>query len=770
MKYEAEDVDNDIETLIWTMDTNATWLAFDNSTAVLNGTPKNNDVGKYYVNISVSDKNLKNVILSSTITNFTLTVLNVNDAPKIITSDKKSATVGELYSVNYDAEDIDPGFTIFYWFMQTNTSNWLSIEKESGLLSGIPSNNDIGQYYVNVSVNDGHDGIDFHNFTLIIRPVGSINKRPQITTIDKVSVTAGTEYYVKYMATDDNTPDDKLVWSLETDAVWLNMSVNGELFGKPELKDVGKYWVNVSVLDFEDALDFHNFTLTVYSTPNQPPKITTTDIKTALVNKLYSVEYNAKDDRTPIDFLQWELNTNGSWLNFNKKSALLSGTPVDKDIGSYWVYISVKDDENELDFHNFTLMVTKLLTNNTKPTLTNGNMQPLEGDTKTEFTFSVLYTDKDNDPGEVYVWIDGKKYKMTADPADTNYTDGVVYTFKTKLDEGKHNYYFTGSDGTNIAISGDTTPITPNEAITTSNIEKAGEDKKAGIDWIIIIVILIIVILIILIMALLRRRPKRSAEEEVEKETEPEQEFEEESEEEAEEEMEEEDEFEDEDLEEEVEGEDMDLDIGEEELPAKGEPGGADFADDEYFFDDSEIVTKAKKPGKGKMPKKGIKKGKLPKKGKLIEEELEEKEPDEIISPEFIDTDLAIEPELVKVKKSIPCGVCLGAIKTGLMAIKCQCGKYYHESCGIRVGECPRCERKFKLEKLAKLEEDLKEIEEREESDLAPEEFEQKKEDTKKAKRERIARLIEGLEDRLAAGEISEETYITLRKKYESKE
>ncbi|WP_455391915.1 hypothetical protein, partial [[Eubacterium] cellulosolvens] len=102
------------------------------------------------------------------------------------------------------------------------------------------------------------------------------------------------------------------------------------------------------------------------------------------------------------------------------------------------------------------------------------------------------------------------------------------------------------------------------------------------------------------------------------------------------------------------------------------------------------------------------------------------------------------------------------------MAIKCQCGKYYHESCGVRVGECPRCERKFKIEKLAELkEEEVEELEEKEESELTPEDFEKQKEEKKKAEREKFAKILSGLEERLAAGEISEETYLILRKKYE---
>ena len=142
----------------------------------------------------------------------------------------------------------------------------------------------------------------------------------------------------------------------------------------------------------------------------------------------------------------------------------------------------------------------------------------------------------------------------------------------------------------------------------------------------------------------------------------------------------------------------------------------------------------------------------------------------EVLTAAEIDIGHAEPPELVKLDKSVPCGICLGSIKTGLMAIKCKCGKLYHESCGVRVGECPKCSRKFNLEKMAKLEEDeLDELEEMEELELTKEEYEQKKDEEDKKERKKFAAKLEKLEDRLVDGDISEETYLMLREKFEKK-
>jgi len=41
--------------------------------------------------------------------------------------------------------------------------------------------------------------------------------------------------------------------------------------------------------------------------------------------------------------------------------------------------------------------------------------------------------------------------------------------------------------------------------------------------------------------------------------------------------------------------------------------------------------------------------------------------------------------------ESVNCQICMGNIKTGGMAFQCSCGKIYHPTCAVRVGECPMC-------------------------------------------------------------------------------
>ncbi|MCK5561275.1 MAG: hypothetical protein KAJ51_11795, partial [Thermoplasmata archaeon] len=482
--YNAIDIDSPLEEQVWHLQTNASsWLSINSDTGVISGTPTNDDVDTYWVNVSVYDGES-----GIGFTNFDLTVINVNDPPLITTEDVLTVQVGTSYDVDYNATDIDSLLTKQTWYLETNAS-WLKISSRTGVISGSPTIANLGWFNVNITIEDGDGGQDWHEFILtVIRE----NKPPIITTIDVISVTVNVVYWVDYEAVDDYTPFDKLFWSLETNASWLNIEPNtGVLTGLPKLSDAGEYWINISVSDGEGGLDFHNFTLNVYTTPNQPPTILTEDKITAIVNIAYSVDYNAIDDRTPIYNLKWSLQTNASWLSIDTSTGVLSGTPEFGDLGWYWINVSVKDDENGLDYHYFTLKVLKVPNN--APELSNPTITPLKGNTETEFTFSVRYYDADgNLPSYVKLIIGDEEYKMILKSGNES---GGIYECTIKLSEGEHTYYFSASDGIETASTDNN--ITP----YIKEVDNVSEEEPSWywLIWVIIIVIILISLIVLFV-------------------------------------------------------------------------------------------------------------------------------------------------------------------------------------------------------------------------------------------------------------------------------
>lgn len=159
LNYDAEDPDGD--SLRWSLITNTSFLDIDRYSGVLSGIPVNCDVGSFYVNVSVSDRQD-----GEDWSNFTLTVINVNDPPTITTTDDTQIIEDNEYFVDYEAEDPDSN-DILTWNLISN-AEFLNMNNTSGVLSGIPSNDDVGTFYVNVSVYDDQNGKDDTNFTLLV--------------------------------------------------------------------------------------------------------------------------------------------------------------------------------------------------------------------------------------------------------------------------------------------------------------------------------------------------------------------------------------------------------------------------------------------------------------------------------------------------------------------------------------------------------------------------------------------------------------------------
>ena len=99
-----------------------------------------------------------------------------NTNPRIVTEDLTLAIEGDDYSVDYDA--IDDQDDDLIWSVGTNAS-FLTIDLESGVLQGTPEQEDVGTFWVNVTVTDG-DLYDFHNFSVVVI---NVNDPPDVLVL-----------------------------------------------------------------------------------------------------------------------------------------------------------------------------------------------------------------------------------------------------------------------------------------------------------------------------------------------------------------------------------------------------------------------------------------------------------------------------------------------------------------------------------------------------------------------------------------------------------
>ncbi|MGA1819412.1 MAG: Ig-like domain-containing protein [Thermoplasmatota archaeon] len=79
------------------------------------------------------------------------------------------------------------------------------------------------------------------------------------------------------------------------------------------------------------------------------------------------------------------------------------------------------------------------------PELSQGMVEPDQGDVDTEFDFTVNVRDIEGDiPAIVYVYVDGSRYAMSVDSGDL--FSGAVYIWSGTLEEGTHSYHFEAGD------------------------------------------------------------------------------------------------------------------------------------------------------------------------------------------------------------------------------------------------------------------------------------------------------------------------------------
>ena len=431
----------------WTFHTNADWLLWNSTTHNISGTPDNGDVGASWVCINVTDGSGH-----YDEHNFTLTVKNVR--PRITTNDVKTALEDSIYSVTYSSDD-DPTTT---WSSKTNAS-WLGFNPSTRVLSGTPAEKDIGSYWVNVSVDDGHGGKNSTNFTLKVN-----NAPPRITSPDVKTVVEDTAYSNDYSSDDDPTT----TFSFKSNSDFLTIvGGTGVLAGTPDNSDVGKWYVNVSVKDKGGLSAFSNFTLNV---TNVAPDITTGDLTSALEDVTYSNDYTSTDDPTTT----WIVVTDADFLSINKTTGLLNGTPDNGDVGNHYVNVTVDDGNGGKDFTNFTLVI-----GNTGPVITTANSLLAREDVE----YLIDYNCSDDTIGgpDIVRWT----LRTNATWLTLNKTTGVL---KGTPDNSNVGWYWVNvsvDDGNGAAISTNftLTVLNADPIIQTQDVVSVLEDSEFFVHY-----------------------------------------------------------------------------------------------------------------------------------------------------------------------------------------------------------------------------------------------------------------------------------------------
>ena len=224
----------------WTITTNASWLHLNATTGVLNGTPGMWDVwNRSIVKVDFNDGNGANV--SHT---FFMTVQNVNDPPKILTQDVTSILEDYAYRVRYSYVDPDRGDKVSVVY--SSNASWLHYNNTNMELAGLPTNDNVGSSWVNVTAMDNHGATDTHNFTLTVI---NVNDPPVVTVSAPPTALVLTAYRYTVNVSDPDKGDRHKFFLDQGPA---NMTIgrdNGTILWYPTREQKGTNHVVVSVTD-----------------------------------------------------------------------------------------------------------------------------------------------------------------------------------------------------------------------------------------------------------------------------------------------------------------------------------------------------------------------------------------------------------------------------------------------------------------------------------------------------------------------------------------
>jgi hypothetical protein len=172
------------------------------------------------------------------------TVTKGNEPPSITSVPVTTTNEDDNYSYTITATDND-GDPLTY--SAPVKPSWLSFSSSTHILSGKPTNSEVGIHNVTLRVTDGKDPVD-QSFQLT---VVNVNDLPVITSTPITSVDVNTAYLYEFTAADVDV-GDILTYSALSKPAWLNFSsdeIKGILYGTPLAAQIGPNSVILKVSD-----------------------------------------------------------------------------------------------------------------------------------------------------------------------------------------------------------------------------------------------------------------------------------------------------------------------------------------------------------------------------------------------------------------------------------------------------------------------------------------------------------------------------------------
>lgn len=394
-------------------------------------------------------------------------LLEVNTAPVITSSPVVSADVDAEYKYAVKATDDDAGDTLTYSLSEAPEG--MTIDAKTGVITWIPTVDQIGAALVNVTVtDDGADNLTAHQqFPMV---VNSANVAPTIVSNPITTAKEGMKYTYKTSVIDENGGDQFTYTKVEGPEELVIDETSGVITWTPTSSQAGSYDVIFSVVDNgTPQLGTDQSFSIVVAESNVAPQITSSTLKAAKEGEAYSDSVIASDANK--DTLEFSLDADSTPANMSMdKNGVISWTPGADQSGKHDIRVTVKDDgtPSMSSTKNLSIVVAE---SNVAPVITSTPV--LVANEKVAYTYNVVATDANND---------ALSYALTTSPdgmaIDQN---GKITWIPSDVQAGSQNVVVTVTDkgipalpvAQTFSINVAESNVAP--VITSTHIETANE-------------------------------------------------------------------------------------------------------------------------------------------------------------------------------------------------------------------------------------------------------------------------------------------------------
>jgi RHS repeat-associated protein len=316
---------------------------------------------------------------------FTVSVENVNEAPRFVTEALPVASINDDYRYTVLATDPDLGDGLLFSIQRGPAG--LRIDQASGKLFWRPTPEQAGDHSVEIRVNDLGGLFATRTFMVSV----PANTAPRIISTPTTELIAGQIFEYDVNAVDDD--GDVLVHALTTAPVSSSIDEDSGLVRyqtEPGVEATLEYTVLVD--DGRGGQDVQSFVVNVRTSPNSPPSFISAPVVDARVGATYSYQMSAFD--VDDDDLTYRLVVAPPTMSIDRQSGLITWTPESHHLGLQPVEALVEDGRGGNDVQRFEILVAELVANRAPTIVSEPSRSVHEG---ADYSYLLRATDPDND-------------------------------------------------------------------------------------------------------------------------------------------------------------------------------------------------------------------------------------------------------------------------------------------------------------------------------------------------------------------------------------